>query len=87
MWHERVDVPSTVSVLFSTLKFIDLSSETLFQTNVPVLIQKLRSTLSKSTFCYYVHVVLIILVDHIKLMGKNDLKPVSVSFICTKYCH
>jgi len=56
-WYQKADVPTSVSVLFSTSKFTDLSTEALYHSNMPLLVQRLRDGLAK--------------LDRYELLGKS----------------
>eukprot|EP00026_Physarum_polycephalum_P001808 Phypoly_transcript_01811.p1 GENE.Phypoly_transcript_01811~~Phypoly_transcript_01811.p1 ORF type:complete len:813 (+),score=146.93 Phypoly_transcript_01811:168-2606(+) len=47
VWYQKAEVPTSVSVLFSTSKFLDLSTDELYEMGLPILVRKLKSTIEK----------------------------------------
>lgn len=53
-WYQKAEVPLSLSILFSTQTFADLSEENLFDAHIVKLVAKLKATLAK-IFAFELH--------------------------------
>jgi hypothetical protein len=54
VWYEKVDVPLSLSTLFSTKTFVDLSEDSFFDAHIVQLVSRLKVTLAK-LFSFELH--------------------------------